>query len=474
MTSTKAVGKTLAELLADAKQRRRFDKTTLEPIVARRSELAKGEQRFIWDPLNPGFGLKITPDKAVFLVERRMPDGKNVRFVLDNYRAITIEEARERAQDVFRKMRQGINPVAEKKLAKAVAEDQKKIADITLLKVLDDYLETYPGLRPKTKDVYRKAINHCFGDGAIRTKRGEVIREPVWNSWLHLAITEIDEDMVAERQRILSSANGPRGKGEAQANQGMRVLRTLFNFAIEHYKDSNKQRIVTLNPVRALKVRRLWNDNVARDDLIEDDQLADWYNAVMSVDNETVRDFLLLLIFSGLRRGEASLLTLDRVRETGDRPYLVIPKEHTKNGVAHKLPLSDFLVCLLKRRRELLESDNVVPIHGKRYVFPGDNADSPIVEPKRVIAKVIEQSKVEFSCHSLRRTFSAIAARLDIAHYKHKKLMNHSPDDVTDKHYGKLKLEDLREPMQKIADHIKANAKIDLEDFKLRAGASTT
>jgi hypothetical protein len=65
--------------------------------------------------------------------------------------------------------------------------------------------------------------------------------------------------MVAELHIRLSNANGPRGKGEAHANQAMRILRTLFNFAMLEYKEAQKQPVILSNPVRTLKARRLWN-----------------------------------------------------------------------------------------------------------------------------------------------------------------------------------------------------------------------
>lgn len=462
MASSKAV-RSFADLLEDAKTRKRFDKTTLEPLVSRRGELSKGEQRFIWDPLNPGFGVKITPDKAVYLIERRMPDGTKVRYVLDNYRAMTIEQAQHLAQDVFKKMREGINPVAEKKRAKVVANDEKAANSLTLRFVLNDYLARYNDrLRTKTKDVYRTAVERCFGDGAFRNKdgslkkkkNGEIIRGPIWQSWLDIPMADIDENMVADRQLAISSASGPRGKGEAAANQAMRVLRTLFNFAMETYKDSDKTAVITSNPVLTLKARRLWNKNVAREDVLEDDQLAAWYQAVTQLENETTRDLLLVCLFTGLRRSEACKLKWERVRLSGDKPILVIPKEDTKIGVEHRLPLSDFVLELLKNR------DRVRKI-GNPYVFPGEKPGSHLVEPKGVIAKVIDESKIDFSCHTLRRTFGTVAARLDISYAKHKKLMAHSTKgDVTSHHYTRLTEEDLREPMQKIADYIKQHAGI--------------
>jgi integrase len=86
------------------------------------------------------------------------------------------------------------------------------------------------------------------------------------------------------------------------------------------------------------------------------------------------------------------------------------------------------------------------------FVFPGDVG--PLAEPKRQIEKVIVASGVQFSCHTLRRTFATIAESLDIPYYALKRLLNHKVADVTGQHYTVITVERLREPMQKITDFI--------------------
>ncbi len=423
----------------------KFNKTTIEKIIPKQKQLEPGQQVFYWERQLPGFGLKITPQKVVYVVQRRVstPKGiRNVRSVIGGYRELTVEDARDIAADALKQMRHGTDLIAEKKSIVAAAK--------TLQEVLDKYLEMYDTrLRPTTKNLYRGAIRRCFAD------------------WGNIPLAEIDEDMVAERHIKLSNANGPRGKGEAHANQAMRVLRTLFNFAMLEYKDAKKQPVIVSNPVRTLKARRLWNKAVYRDDILADDEMSAWYQGVMKSENDTVRDYMLLCLFTGLRRGEAARLKWDNVRVNGNKPMLTIPAADTKTNSEHQLPLSDFLVCLLKRRDKIRRIDN-------NYVFPGDKPNSHLVEPKRVIAKVIESSKVNYSMHTLRRTFGTVAGKLDIAHYKHKMLMNHSmKTEVTGAHYVKLSVEDLREPMQKIADHLLQQTGISLDDFKEESASAS-
>jgi integrase len=409
----------------------KFNKTYLEKFVLPlQGGMAKGSQQIFWDPRFPGFGLKLTPTMAVFVIQHRLPTGKTARVVIGNYRQMTIEDAEKAARLKLSEMKGGIHPVETKKAA--------EVAGTTLQETLDTYLEKRASrLRPKTVEVYRSAVRRCFAD------------------WLSLPIAEINEDMVSERHTALSNANGPRGKGEAQADQAMRVLRTLFNYAMLTLRDKRQKRIITENPVLRLKAERLWNKAVSRDDIIADDDLAAWHEAVMKLENETVRDYMLLCLFTGLRRTEAARLKWSAVRLTGKKPMLTIPAADTKTNTEHKLPLSSFLVPLLEGR-----SSNKIRRIDNDYVFPGEKPGTHIVEPKRAIARVVSECGIPFSMHTLRRTFGTVAGRLDIAHYKHKMLLNHSlKAEVTGAHYVKLTVDDLREPMQKITDYLKAACK---------------
>jgi integrase len=111
----------------------------------------------------------------------------------------------------------------------------------------------------------------------------------------------------------------------------------------------------------------------------------------------------------------------------------------------HTLPLTEYLINLLKNRQNKSTS---------AFVFPGNNPNSSIVNPYKQIKKVREDSGIDFTMHDLRRTFATIADSLDIQHHIIKRLMNHSNNDVTIKHYVKPSIERLREPMNKISNYI--------------------
>lgn len=122
-------------------------------------------------------------------------------------------------------------------------------------------------------------------------------------------ILAITKDAVAKRHMAIAEAHG-----EAYANLSMRLLRALFNFAAGQYEDSQGRSLISENPVRRLSQTRAWYRVARRQTVIKPHELARWYQAVMALENDTVRDYLLLVLFTGLRRQEAAKLTWDDIQ----------------------------------------------------------------------------------------------------------------------------------------------------------------
>lgn len=159
------------------------------------------------------------------------------------------------------------------------------------------------------------------------------------------------------------------------------------------------------------------------------------------LENTILRDYFILLLFSGLRRQEAATLQWNQV----DLKFKTLMIIDTKNHQNHILPLSDYLYELLADRKR-----NVI----NEYVFPGSGAGGYLVEPKRQTAKIIAETGIQFSCHDLRRTFITIAESLDIPAYALKRLLNHKMNGDVTAGYIVTDVERLRKPMQQITDYL--------------------
>ncbi|MBX9570391.1 MAG: tyrosine-type recombinase/integrase [Candidatus Obscuribacterales bacterium] len=148
-----------------------------------------------------------------------------------------------------------------------------------------------------------------------------------------------------------------------------------------------------MNPVSRLSRDRIWHRICPRQNIIQDHKLKNWYRAVVTLQHEVARDFLLFLLLTGLRVGEARLHKWKYV--DFENEILVVPRELTKGDREHRLPLSTGVGLL-----------------------------------RRVRAKC----GIVFSFHDLRRTFLTMAEKLDVPTYTLKKLANHSVSSDTCEH----------------------------------------
>jgi integrase len=354
-----------------------------------------------WDSELHGFGLCVGTKSKTFIVQKKI-HGKAVRCTIGKIPVFSVEQARERASDILRDMAKGINPNEEK--AKA------KIKGITLKELYNHYYnDAKHRLSPRTLVGYGDYMDNQFPD------------------WKSTPIAEITKEMIIQRHKKITEDSG-----KVAANNALQFMRAMYNYAA--IDDEGLQ-----NPVDILSRKKLWHPKERRQTIIKEHKLADWYAAVMQLENESIKDALVFLLFTGLRKMEAFTLRWDHVDLKG-KTFRI---EHTKNKQPLELPLSDFLHAMLTRRYATKDSSG--------YVFTGASKDGNLVEPKKAIKAITEASGVSFMLHDLRRTFITTAERLDISSYALKRLVNHkSGSDVT-AGYIIMDAERLREPMERIA-----------------------
>jgi integrase len=237
-------------------------------------------------------------------------------------------------------------------------------------------------------------------------------------------------------------------RGHAYANLAMRFLRALFNFAIAQYEDGAGHSILRENPVARITQTRAWYRVERRQTVIKPYQLLPWHQAVIALKQDKlssqpalVADYLLFLLFTGLRRQEAATLKWSDI-DLFDRTFTLT---NTKNREPLTLPLSDYIYHLLESRKANSESE---------YVFAGDGKTGYLIEPRRQVQKVIQMSGVSFTLHDLRRTFITIAESIDISAYALKRLVNHKMTNDVTAGYIVSDVERLRKPMELISTRL--------------------
>lgn len=388
----------------------RLTKLVIDKLPIPSSDNGKTAQKRYYDDTLKGFGVRTTSGGTKAFFVEKLVGNKLRRITIGRYPELTVEQARKETQKVLGKIATGIDPVAEKQAL--------RVRLITLDEAFQDYLKTRKSLKPKTLYDYTRVMNIAFDD------------------WKNKPLLSITKDKIAKRHELLGTKNGA-----AYANLSMRMLRAIFNFAAGQYEDAQGHSLITENPVKRLSQTRAWYRIERRQNFIKSHELASWHKGVIHLRSEVLRDYLLLLLFTGLRRQEAATLKWEHV----DLEAKSLTILNTKNHQPHTLPLPENIYELLKQRRERNSSD---------YVFPGTGSGGYIVEPRKQMAKVIETTGIQFTVHDLRRTFVTIAEGLDISAYAVKRLVNHKMNNDVTAGYIMTDVERLRKPMQQISDFI--------------------
>ena len=399
---------------------------------------ATGNQKLYQDPDQPHHFVRVTAGGArAYVVDKNTNRGR-IRITLGKAGTDSLTSAQSRDQ-----ARIAIGLIAEGYTAGQIRDR------------LDRTQHRIPSGAPTFKQVLEQYLSERAHKLAENTRRDYLaLANTHLAEWKHMPLETINEAAVVAKFTAIGSPS--------RANYSFRLVRLLFNYA-KSIRDDEGKPIVTSNPVDVLSQRRLWHTDKPRREVIDLAALAPWWAAVQQLGQgeadraangrfaaggiasnsnaDAVRDFLVFLLLTGLRKTEAQTLKWDDVDLRGKMFTVSV---QTKNHEAHSLPLSDFLYEMLQRRH--------ADPQRTAYVFAGETG--PLGSPGKQLAKVIAVSGVKFTLHGLRRTFATVAESLDIPFLALKRLLNHKLSDVTSRHYTVINIERLRDPMQRITDFI--------------------
>jgi integrase len=383
-------------------------KLTKSAIVRIKAPDPSGNQVLYWDTELRGFGVLVSGKTTAksYIAQKRMPDGRTRRVTVGAIGEFeTVEDARTKAGRLLSGLREGRDPKAERR--KAAARDR------TLGQWLDVYLDTRKDLRKRSAEEYRRIKGHLA-------------------AWFDRALREITPEMVETTHAELGESAGP-----AAANNAMRVLRAVWNFALD------RDETLPANPVRRLK--RAWFAMPPRTRVVRMEDLAKFYSAVDALQNRTAADYLKFLLFTGLRRREAASLRWSSDIDFTAR-VIRVPAIRTKPKRKLDLPMSSYVRELLVARRAIGDDGG--------FVFGADSRSGHIEEPKFAFSMVAEASGIAVSPHDLRRSYITICESVDISPLALKALVNHALGNDVTSGYVQMTAERLREPAQRVCDRM--------------------
>jgi len=337
-------------------------------------------------------------------------NGKNTqRITLGKWPDLSVAQARKMAADALSSLAQGIDPTEQKR--------KQRFRNITLLELFHRYLSDKPDLREATVRDYTKIIK-AFSD------------------WHNKPINEITRDMVLARRKEFQGGR----------DNKLRVLRLLLRYAVVSLK------ILDENPVDVLTDGKFWSKPKRKKRMISADRLKDWYQAVLDLENEKAKVYLLLLLYTGLRDQDVRYLEWKDIDFNNDSFIARDTKNH-----------SDFTAYIAPQLKPYLIGLQAFTGHSP-YLFPGDSADGVMNVPRKPITQVCKQADVEFSSHDLKRTFLTIGEAAMIPFSLLKTLANHKTDGDVTAGYINTEAHTLKHATHRIADFIDKFAVLNGED----------
>jgi integrase len=321
-------------------------KLTERSIARLAAPAPSGRQTVYWDADLRGFGVLVSGRTTVksFIVQRDLAGGKTRRVTIASVAELSLSEARDRARPLLVTMRGGKDPKAK--------------TSGTLQETAELYLQS-ARLSPRSKEIYAAHLR------------------------LHLAPLK-DRHLASITPQEIDALHN-RIVGRSAANAAIITFRLLYNWAAA--RDDTLPR----NPVRLRKNE--WHRTEPRRRPIPPEKLATFYDAAQTL-SPMLRDFVVLALFTGMRRREAAALRWTEVDFA--RRLIALPATRTKTRTALDIPMCDVVHDLLVARRQLGDGVFVFPSHSR----------SGHLEHVSIAVKVLGQKiGFEFSMHDLRRTF---------------------------------------------------------------------
>ena len=333
---------------------------------------AKGN-RITYDDEVPGFGIRVTRLGARAFVLNYVVEGRERRLTIGAWPVWSATGARRRAKELRIRIDQGEDPLG---------ESQGRRQEPTFAEVATEYLE-----------------NH-----AAKKKSGHAdklyLDRDVLPSWGHLKAGDI------RRRDVIRLVEAKAKATPIAGNRLLGIIRKLFGWAVE-------RDLLATNP--CLGVRAPARENRGDRVLSEDEIYRVWQALDSAAMAAECRLAVRLMLALGQRSGEVCGMLWGEVDIEGR--MWSIPAERSKNGLAHRVPLTDTALELLRQ----------APRWG-RFVCPSSRGPGAVTVAgvsNAVKANLSHFGVAKFWPHDLRRTVASQIAALGFGRVVVGKILNH-------------------------------------------------
>jgi integrase len=366
-----------------------------------------------------GLYLVVQPSGVKSWALRYRFDGTPKKLTLgraDREGALSLAAARKTAIDARHRLEQGVDPAPEKQVARAALKQTAALrAADTIAGLSEQFLELYakPRTRPRTyqqtQDVLRRLVQPAW--------RGRTVHE------------------IRRRDVIALVDDVTRRNGAQMADKTLAVLGKFFAWLVA-------RDVVEPSPCRGVErpVR-----NPPRDRVLGDDEIVALWRACAEQDpaGQAVR----LLLLTGARRSEVFNARWSEI----DAAEMLwkLPRERTKNGVAHTVPLAPQAWAIVAAQPRFAGCDFTFTHDGRRPI-------GGFSRLKRDLDRAM-QSAVPWTLHDLRRSAASGMQRLGVRVEVIEAALNHRSGTfrgIVGVYQRHDYLDERRIALQRWADHV--------------------
>lgn len=387
-----------------------FTKKRLDNISAHRDS----KQVYYADDGMRGLEICVTKAGTKSFVFRRKQEGVTRRLWLGYFPDMTIEQARGKAAAFNSQISQGVNIF--EKLATEKGE-------LTLQNLFDEYVERHAQKTRKTWKEMIEQFDRSF-DGDVKD-RSRAVTVDLRKKKLSAITPKMAEQFHGELAKK---------RGEYSANRSVQLLRAVFNKGKvwKLFDGENPFVGITLFPEKP------------RDRFLSRDEATKLLLKLETEADDTLRDFVKLSLFTGIRK--SNLMALRWQDVDFNSGLLTIPD--TKNNTKQELALGGHEIALLAARRERLKLSGQFGM----FVFPGTGSTGHLTDIKKSWSTF--RKSVGFAgdkhvtLHDLRRSLGAAMANANVNIALVKAALHHKDLKTTVKVYALTQQDAVRDARQ--------------------------
>ena len=339
-----------------------------------------------------GLRVAVQPSGHKSFIVRYRFAGVSRQLALGSYPMLTLAVARKRAQEALGAIAAGHDPGREKRAAREALKAAAREDDNRVDKVFDKF---------KAKHLARH-VGGAWAREAERLMRAHVLPR--------LGARRFGDVKRADVKAVLNDIVD-RG-APISANRTLAVLSRFCNFAVE-------EEIIAVSPCAGVKMPSAENE---RDRVLEGDDLRLAWRAFESI-GFPHGPIAQLLLLTGARRSEIGGMKWDEINVAA-RTWL-LPKERSKNNIAHEIPLSDAAMSIIEK----------LPRFGGPFVFGADGRTAPSGFSKaktKIDALILGEASAAgieapkpWVLHDLRRSAASGMASIGVAPHVVEAVLNH-------------------------------------------------